>query len=138
MDKTTTKFKLSKRRYFSEDFKKQKVKEIITKKASIREISKVYDIATKVLYDWLHKYSPAHPKDVKIVLEMESDSQKALFYKEKVADLERIVGQKQIEIEFLNKLIELASQELDMDLKKSFSTKLLSGTDKIQNKPPLV
>jgi len=127
MDKNTSKLKLRKRRYFSEDFKKQKVKDIITKKATIREISKIYDIRAKILYDWLHKYSPLHPKDVKIVLEMESDSQRALFYKERVADLERIVGQKQIEIEFLNKLIELASKELDMDLKKSFSTKLSNG-----------
>jgi transposase-like protein len=137
MDKNASKLKLKKRRYFSENFKKQKVQEIVTKKASIREISDLYNIATKVLYDWLHKYSSSHPKDVKIVYEMESDSQKALFYKEQVAELERIVGQKQIEIEFLNKLLELASKELDMDLKKSFSTKLSNGTDKTFRKPLL-
>lgn len=65
---------------------------------------------------------------------MESESQKAMFYKERVAELERLVGQKQIEVEFLVKLIELASEELGMDIKKNFSIRLLNGTVDISKK----
>ena len=68
---------------------------------------------------------------------MESEEQKTLFYKEKVAELERMVGTKQIEIEFLNKIIELASKELKMDLKKTFSTSASNGSGNTQIKKTL-
>lgn len=128
MKKKRSQFQLKSRRYFSEDFKKQKVQEIVTKKTTIREVSIIYDIKLPVLYRWLHKYSPDHPKQTKIVVEMESESQKALFYKEKVAELERFIGQQQIEIDFMDKLIEIASGELNVDIKKNFSAQLLSGS----------
>ncbi|PDV98411.1 hypothetical protein CJ255_21965 [Candidatus Viridilinea mediisalina] len=134
MKNRRSQFKLKSRRYFSEDFKKQKVHEIVTKKTTIREVSMLYEIKSAILYRWLYKYSPDHPKQTKIVVEMESESQKALFYKEKVAELERHVGQKQIQLDFLEKLIELASEELKMDLKKNFSSKLLNGSGSTSRK----
>jgi len=42
--------------------------------------------------------------------------------------MERTIGQKQLEIDFLNKLFEIASEEVGYDLKKSFSPKLSNGT----------
>ena len=59
---------------------------------------------------------------------MESESQKTQFYQNRVAELERIVGQKQLEIDFGEKLIALASAELGIDLKKNFSTQVLNGS----------
>jgi len=136
MKKKRSQFQLKSKRSFSEDFKKQKVHEIVTKKATVQEISKLYEIRTAIIYRWIHKYSSDTPKQAKIVVEMESESQKALFYKEKVAELERLVGQKQIQLDFMEKLIELASDELEMDLKKNFSSKLLNGSGKTsENKP---
>ena len=46
----------------------------------------------------------------------------------RLAELERIVGQKQLEIDFLNKLLEIGSKELDFDIKKNFSPKLSNGS----------
>ena len=136
MKKKRSQFQLKSKRSFSEDFKKQKVHEIVTKKATVQEISKLYEIRTAIIYRWIHKYSSDTPKQAKIVVEMESESQKALFYKEKVAESERLVGQKQIQLDFMEKLIELASHELEMDLKKNFSSKLLNGSGKTsENKP---
>ena len=130
-------FKLNERRYFSETFKKEKVKEILLKKTTIKELSSLYQIAESVLYRWLKKYSPLQFPGIKIHYEMESEEQKTFFYKEKVAELERMVGTKQIEIEFLNKIIELASKELKMDLKKTFSTSASNGSGKTQVKKTL-
>lgn len=135
--KSLTKFKLRSIRYFSDDFKKQKVNEIVTKKITIREVSAIYDISPKVIYDWLHKYSPVHQKGTKIVVEMESEAQKTLFYKERVADLERLIGQKQIEVEFLSKLIDIATEELQIDIKKNFTTRLLNGSGNTIKNPDL-
>jgi len=136
MKNKRSQLKLNSCRSFSEDFKKQKVHEIVTKKTTIQEVSKLYEIWPQIIYRWIHKYSSDHPKQAKIVVEMESESQKALFYKEKVAELERLIGQKQIQLDFMEKLIELASDELEMDLKKNFSSKLLNGSDDtIRNSP---
>jgi len=130
MDTKKSNFRVKSYRNFSEDFKRQKVQEITSKKITIREISIIYDVAVQTVYKWLYKYSTENQKQTKVVVEMESEAQKTLFYKERVADLERFIGQKQIQIEFLEKLIELASEEFQTDVKKNFSPKLLNGSDK--------
>jgi len=50
------------------------------------------------------------------------------YLQKRIAELERIVGQKQLELDFLNKLIEIGSKELEFDFKKNFSPKLSNGT----------
>jgi len=40
-----------------------------------------------------------------------------------VAELERIIGKKQLEIDYLNKTFELAAEELGYDLKKKYAHK---------------
>lgn len=53
---------------------------------------------------------------------MESEALKTKVLLERNAELERIIGQKQIKIDYLEKLIDLASEDLKMDLKKSINT----------------
>ena len=130
-------FTLHERRHYSEAFKKAKAEEILSKKITIKELSCLYEINPRILYKWLHKYSKVKLSGVKIHYEMETEEQKTLFYKDKVAELERIVGKKQIEIDFLNKLIEIASSELNVDIKKNFSTYRLNGSDVIRKKKDL-
>ena len=100
----------------------------MSKKITIKELSRIYDIYLPSIYKWLHKYSKVKISGVKIHYEMETEEQKTLFYKDKVAELERIIGKKQIEIDFLNKLIEIASSELKVDIKKNFTTNQLNGS----------
>jgi hypothetical protein len=59
---------------------------------------------------------------------MESEATKTKSLLQQVADLERVIGQKQLEIDFLSKLLEIGSEEMGFDLKKNFSSRLLSGT----------
>ena len=51
-----------------------------------------------------------------------SDTQQILALKQKVAELERAVGQKQLLIDFKDKMIELAEEHYQVDIKKKFST----------------
>ena len=44
---------------------------------------------------------------------MESESKKTKFLQTRLAELERIIGQKQLEIDFQNKLIELSSAHIE-------------------------
>ena len=132
-----TSFKLLERRYFSEAFKKEKTDEILSKKTTVKELSLLYEIKPPVIYRWLHKYSKIKLSGIKVHYEMETEEQKTLFYKDKVAELERIVGIKQIEIDFLNKLIEIASSELNVDIKKNFSTYQSNGSEITKKKKDL-
>ena len=134
MSVTQTTFKVRKNRYFSEAFKREKVQEILSKKISICELSSLYDIAKPVIYRWLQQYSPQKQDKVKICYQIETEAQLTLYYKEQAAELERIIGKKQIEIDFLNRLIEIASQELKVDIKKNFSTKQSAGFGRTPNK----
>lgn len=122
------KLEVKKRRTFSEEFKKKKVKELIGKQVTVAGLARLYGITRTSVYNWLYLYSPDHQKGTTLVVEVESESYKTKRLQQQVAELERIIGQKQLEIDFLGKLLELGSEELGFDLKKNFSTKLSSGT----------
>lgn len=127
--KPKPKLEIRPNRCFSEEFKKSKVKELVEKRITVTELSRLYGVSRNAVYKWLYKYSAHHEKKTTLVVEMESESFKTKRLQQQVAELERIVGKKQLEIDFLEKLLELGSEELGFDLKKNFSTKLSSGID---------
>ena len=116
-------------RVFSEDFKKQKVKEILEKRLTVKQVSDLYDVTRTAVYKWVYKYTPLE-KGVKQVIEMESEALKTQALITRVAELERIVGQKQLEIDLLDKTLEIAGLELGYDLKKKYAPKSSKVIDK--------
>ena len=129
---TRQQFELStderRKRTFSEEFKKQKVKEIERKQTTVLEVSKAYQVRANNVYKWIDKYSLKDKNGVRLVVEMESETKRVLALLQKVAELERIVGQKQIVIDFQEKMIELAEQEYNVDIKKKFDSEHSSST----------
>lgn len=113
-------------RVFSESFKRAKVKEIEAKRLKISEICHLYEVSRSAVYKWLKKYGQKTEKNVKIVVEMESDAQRTKLLLERVAELERAVGLKQLEIDYLNELLSVESQEVGYDVKKKHAPKLSS------------
>ena len=111
------------KRYFSEDFKRRKVEEIESRMVSIADICKQYQVSTTAVYKWIYKYSLMRKKSVKMVVESESDTLKIKALQEQVKQLEQLLGQKQFEIEFINKQIDIAKEEFGFDLKKKLSGK---------------
>jgi len=123
-----TKLEIKQNRTFSEAFKREKVKDLVEKRISIKELCKLYEVSRTAVYKWLYAYSPHHEQKTILVVQMESEAYKTQMLQQRVAELERVVGQKQLELDFLNKLLELAGTDLGFDLKKNLSTKLLNGT----------
>ncbi len=121
------------RRIFSDNFKLKKVREIELRQAKISEISKQYDVSTASIYKWINKFGMQKNKKERLIIESESDTKQLLILKQQVADLERIVGQKQILIDFKDKMIDLAEQVYGIDIKK-FSTKPHDTTGTTENK----
>lgn len=120
-------------RYFSEDFKKKKVVELDKKLTTVIEICKEYEVSHTAVYKWIYKYSLMKKKGVKMVIESESDTKKIKVLKEHIAQLEQSLGQKQFEVEFLEKQIEIASDQYGIDLKKKLFGKRSSGFGNTEN-----
>lgn len=114
-------------RYFSEDFKRKKVSEIDRNLVSVSEVSREYQVSRAAVYEWLYKYSRMRKKGEKQVVESESDSKKIQQLREQLKELERIIGEKQIKLDFQEKMIELAEKAYKVDIKKKFSGKPSSG-----------
>jgi transposase len=133
---TRTAFKLSRserqRRSFSEDFKRAKVREIEQKVTRICEVVDQYEVSNTAVRRWLIKYSTTYMKGVKTIVEAESDTRKLLELKAKIAELERAVGQKQLQIDFQQKMIELAEETYRVDIKKKFGDAPSSGFGKTE------
>src|SRR5687768_12822851 len=83
-------------RTFSESFKIQKVREIEQKQTKVSEICKQYELTPVSVYNWINKYGSMKKKKERVIVESQSDTKQLLELKKKVAELERIVGQKQI------------------------------------------
>ena len=117
------KSKLRQVRVFSDTFKRQKVKELDAGLISVTQLSKLYNVSMQSIYRWLYKYSINHQKGVKQVVQMESEAHKTQQLLERLAQLEQVIGQKQLQIDYLEKLVQISSEELNVDLKKNFDTK---------------
>ena len=130
MKKESVKKHIRIQRYFSEEFRIQKVKEIEQNQIRIAELCKLYGITRAAVYKWIYKYSLHLKKGVNQVIEMESESRKTKLLQARLAELERIVGQKQLQIDYLEKIIELGSEEVGTDIKKKFSTEPSNGSAK--------
>ena len=110
-------------RTFSDELKQKLVREIEQKKNSIAQISRQYEVRENTVSKWLKKYGMDKTKKVRTIVESESDTVKMLNYQKKIAELEQLVGQKQVVIEFQNKMIELAELEYNIDIKKKLETR---------------
>lgn len=114
------------RRSFSESFRKAKVRELELGLTSPTELKKAYEVSYSTIYRWIYKFGGMKSKKEKLVIEVESDSVRLVELKKRIAELERAVGQKQIMIDFQQKMIELAEDEYGIDIKKKFSGEQLN------------
>lgn len=116
------------RRVFSIELKRRIVKDIEQGRASISAVCREYSVSNVSVYKWLNQYSSFLQKGVKLVMELSSECYKSKELEKQVKELEAALGRKQIEVEFLEKLIELASKELGVDIKKKSVTSHSTGS----------
>lgn len=117
-------------RRFSMGFRKQKVKELESGQTTVSQLCKQYEVSSTSVYRWKHKFGYMKGKKEKLIIESESDTRALLDLKRQVAELERMLGQKQIELEFKDKMIDIAEREYGVDIKKKYSSRrsLKSGS----------
>lgn len=123
-------FDQRRQRTFSERIRKEVVRKIENNLLSVSEASKDYQVSRTSVYKWVYKYSSLYAKGYRQIIEPMSSSKQIKALKDKIKELEQIVGQKQIELDFLNKMIEITEEDLGIDIKKKAGLKPKSGSGK--------
>ena len=126
--------KIQRRRIFSEELKRKVVKEYEKGVMTVLELSRFYNVSYKSIYNWIYKYSHYEKQSIQIVEMKESNTQKIKDLELKIKELERVVGVKQMNIDFLDKMIEIAKKDYDIDIKKNFYTQQSTGLEETKKK----
>ena len=109
-------------RRFSEPFKRARVKELDERRTTVGEISRAYEVSPTSIRKWMRNYSN-QTRPERTIVESKSDTSKILALEKRIAELERLLGQKQIEIEFKDKMLEIAEKKYGEGTKKNSSKK---------------
>jgi len=120
------------RRYFSEAFRKERVKELDEGQTTVSKICHDYGVSSPAVYKWREKYSPFYQKSVVKVVQMESEGAKRRELESQLLVLKTMLADKSVEVEYLRKLIELASAHYGIDFKKNITSNPLNGISNIE------
>ncbi|WP_034261073.1 transposase [Altibacter lentus] len=125
---------LRKQRKYSEEFKRKIVADFESGRVSGLQLEKLHGVRGQIIYRWIYKFSPFNQQGTRIVEMKDSSNKKMKELEARVKELERAVGRKQIKIDYLEKMIEIAKEELDSDIKKNFGTPQSTGSKKTNKK----
>jgi transposase-like protein len=115
-------------RVFSVEFKQKKVSEIERGVTRIGEICKEYCVSDAAVRKWIKAYGIMKKKKERLIVESASDTQMIIKLKQQIAELQRAVGEKQIELDFKSKMIDIAEEMYGVDIKKKFGSQPFSGS----------
>lgn len=132
--KPIRKVSLVPQRRFSEVIRKKAVKDIETGSATVKQASRELAVSEQTIYRWIYQYSRYLKKNSIMVVEDKSESYRTKELEKRLKDAEAALGRKQMEIDFLNKLIEFANEEFKIDIKKNLSKEPSPGTKSIKGK----
>lgn len=121
--------KLKQRRTFSEQIKRKAVKQFRSGKYSAIELADLYHCVPQTIYNWIYKYSPHDQPKINVVEMADSNDKKRKDLQKRIEELEAALGRKQIKIDFQAKMIDLAKEDYDLDLKKNISIPPSNGSE---------
>jgi transposase-like protein len=111
-------------RRFSEEIQRQTVSDIESGKCSVTQAGRELGVSVQSIYKWIYKYSRYLVKNKVMVIENQSEGYRTKELEAKIKELEAALGRKTIENAYLEKIIDLANEDLGTDLKKNFKGKL--------------
>jgi len=107
------------RRVFSTEFKRTRVREIESGIVTIGEIVRAYKVSDVAVRKWMTRFSSIIQPGQCVVVQLESEAAKTIALQKRTEELERIIGQKQLQLDYYEQLIQTASCELNVDIKKN-------------------
>lgn len=73
MGQSKQKLEIRDQRIFSESLKKRIVKDLVSKRITMRQVTLEYQVSRSSVYKWLYRYSPVHQPKCTLVVQMESE-----------------------------------------------------------------
>jgi transposase-like protein len=125
---------IRKHRVYSEEFKKEIVNFYESGKFSVLQMERLYGVNNVTIYNWIYKFSTFNEKGIRVVEMKDSNIEKLKHLELKIKELEQAVGQKQIKIDYLEKMIDIAKVEFSIDIKKNSNTPQSVGSLKTRKK----
>ncbi len=125
---------IRKQRRYSKEFKLQLVSDFEKGRYSVPQLQRMHGVANSLIYSWIYKFSTFNEKGFRVIEMKDSSSEKMKELEARVKELESAVGRKQIMIDYLEKMMEIAKDELDIDIKKNFGTPQSTGSGKTEKK----
>ena len=125
---------IRKKRKFSEEFKRSLVSEFERGKFSVPQLERLHHISSTVIYRWIYKFSIFNERGYRVIEMEKSSEHKLKQLEQQVKDLESLLGRKQLKIDYLEKLIDIAKEEFDIDIKKKDNTSQSAGSEKTKTK----
>ena len=121
-------------RRYSKAFKKARVAEYERGEFTVQQLSRMYGFSHQSMYNWIYKYSRFSEQNIQVVEHKQSSSEKLKAALQENKKLKEKLGEKQIQLDYLNKLIEVAEEDYGMDIKKNSDTPHSDGSEKTNNK----
>lgn len=121
---------LRKHRQYSDEFKKQIVADYESGEFSVKQLERLHGISYQSIYNWIYKFSNFNEKGFRVVEMKDSSNKKMQELEARNKELEAALGRKQIQLDYLEKMVELAKSELNIDIKKNYSTPQSTGLGK--------
>jgi len=115
-------------RVFSEQIKKQVVRDIEKGRCTVKQASEEILVSQQSIYNWISQYSRYLQTNKRLVVEDKSEAYRTKELEKRIQELEAALGRKQMEVDLLSKVIELADEEYHTDLKKSLLKRSSNGS----------
>lgn len=123
-------YEIKQKRSFSEALRKQIVGQVERKELTISQVSREYQVSKAAVYNWLYRYSTTLKKGTRLVMEQDSQEKSSQELKNRIKELEAALGRKSLEADLFRVIVDLASEEYKVDLKKTFGDQVSSSQGK--------
>lgn len=117
-------------RLFSEELRKQIVGQIERKELTVAQTMREYQVSKQAVYNWLYRYSRTLKKGTRMVMEKDSGEKTSQELRNRIKELEAALGRKSLEADLFRVIVDLASDEYKIDLKKTFGEQASSSPKK--------
>lgn len=117
-------YQIKQQRFFSEGLRREIVGQIERGEFSVAQVMREYQVAKQTVYNWLYKYSSNLKKGTRMVMEKDSQERSTQELRNRIKELEAALGRKSLEADLYRLIVEKASDEYRVDLKKSFGDRL--------------
>lgn len=113
-------YQIKQQRLFSEGLRKQIVGQVERREFTVAQVMREYQVSKQAVYNWLYRYSCTLKKGTRMVMEKDSQEKTSQELRNRIKELEAALGRKSLEADLYRIIVEQASDEYKVDLKKSF------------------